>query len=102
MAENKSLKLQRSESFYIRDGWIEKLFIAIQDNKKGIFSKTEGIRILGVGSNMVKSIKYWGEASRLIIKKSKESFDLSKCGKLIYNNDPYLETNFSAFSLFPD
>lgn len=95
MAEIKSLKLQRSESFYIRDGWIEKLFMAIQENKKGIFSQSKGTRILGVGSNMVKSLRYWGEACRLVSQITKDAFDLSENGKLIYDNDPYLETNFS-------
>lgn len=95
MIDSKSLKFQRSESFYIRDGWVEKVFAAIKDDKKGIFSKSNGTRILGIGSNMVKSLRYWVEACRLVSSFSKDSIELSDKGKLIFDNDPYLETSFS-------
>ena len=41
----KILKLQRSESFYIRDGWIEKVFSAYGDGQKEAFSTKNGTKI---------------------------------------------------------
>ena len=90
----KILKLQRSESFYIRDGWIEKVFSAYGDGQKEAFSTKNGTRILGIGSNMVKSLRYWVEACQ-IATFSKNAFVLTNKGGLIYNNDPYMETSFS-------
>ena len=91
----KSLKLQRSESFYIRDGWIEKVFLAYKNNQIGTFSPKKGIKILGVGFNMVKSLRYWVEACRLVDSFGKDTFTLSDRGRLLYENDPYMESIFS-------
>lgn len=91
----KTLKLQRSESFYIREGWIEKVFSAYRDKKFGTFNSKSGTSVLGIGSNMVKSLRYWVEACRLVESFGKDSFELSNKGKLIYERDPYLETVFS-------
>ena len=53
------LKLRRHESFAIREGWIEKGLNAVNQHHKLTFSKSDGVKILGIGSNMVKSLKYW-------------------------------------------
>ena len=53
---NNSLKFKKNESFYIRDGWIEKALNAINENPEiNIFSKNNGMKVLGIGSNMVKT-----------------------------------------------
>ena len=57
-----ALKLKRSESFYIREGWIEKAINTIKEADHNIFTKNEGVRYLGIGSNMVKGLKYWLKA----------------------------------------
>lgn len=89
------LKLQRSESFYIRDGWIEKVFYAYNNDQRNAFSSKLGTRILGIGSNMVKSLRYWVEACQLVSSFGKDSFALSEKGMLLLENDPYMESIFS-------
>ena len=91
-----NLKFKKNESFYIRDGWFEKAINTINENTDNIFSKNNGISILGIGSNMVKSLKYWLVASN-IIESSINKTVLSDLGNLILKYDQYLESNFSWF-----
>lgn len=96
---NKTLnfKFKKNETFYLRDGWLEKAINAIYDNKpNNIFSKNNGISILGIGSNMVKSLKYWLQASNIIISTNTKT-ELSLFGELLYKYDRYLENQFSLF-----
>lgn len=92
-----ALKFKKSESFYLRDGWLEKAINAIHNNENiNIFSKNNGITILGIGSNMVKGLKYWLQASDIILSTNVKT-ELSNFGNLIYNYDKYIEDNFTLF-----
>lgn len=86
-----NFKFKHSESFVLRNGWGPK---ALQELKKhpheNVFSKTTGVLWLGVGSNMVTSIKYWLDAAH-IIKESNRLYVLDSFGKLIEQYDPYME-----------
>lgn len=94
---NNSLKFRKHESFYIRDGWIEKALNAIYSSPNvNIFAKNNGIKNLGIGSNMVKGLKYWLQAANLIETKGKDVV-LTSFGKLIIKYDKYLENNFTWF-----
>lgn len=95
------ITLKGNGSFYIREGWLTKGLVEIEKNPE-LFSKKyfEGADALGVGSVMAKSIKYWLMAAGLIVKKAEQSpvkYDIkkgsfiSKCGKLILENDKYIE-----------
>ena len=67
MINKETLKFKKNESFYIRDGWMEKAINTIKNNEgTNIFAKNDGINYLGIGSNMVKGLKYWLQASRII------------------------------------
>ncbi|MFR1524210.1 MAG: DUF4007 family protein [Bacilli bacterium] len=97
MNKTLNLKFKKNESFYLRDGWLEKAINAIYENKlNNIFSKNNGISILGIGSNMVKSLKYWLQASNVIISTNNKT-ELSLFGELLYKYDRYLENQFSLF-----
>lgn len=87
------LKLKRHESFSIREGWLAKGIKNVKENSK-TFSSAEATDILGVGTNMVKSLKYWMSATCLIKEENRETF-LSEFGSLIDIYDPYLEDIFS-------
>ena len=97
MNKTLNLKFKKNETFYLRDGWLEKAINAIYENKpNNIFSKNNGISILGIGSNMVKSLKYWLQASNVIISTNTKT-ELSLFGELLYKYDRYLENQFSLF-----
>ena len=90
---NKKLKLRRHESFSIRDGWLEKGLRTVKMHGQKTFSKDDGSRLLGLGSNMVKSLKYWMTASGLI--EGTNPIKITNFAELLYSNDPYLNDMFS-------
>lgn len=97
MISKETLKFKKNESFYIRDGWMEKAINTIKNNEgTNIFAKNDGINYLGIGSNMVKGLKYWLQASR-VIESSANKTILSCFGELIHKYDRYCETSFTWF-----
>ena len=52
----------------------------------------------GLGTNMVKSIRYWMQACGLLVKDGNKEI-LSDMAEIIYMNDPYLEDIFSLWIL---
>ena len=87
------LKLKRHESFSIREGWLAK---GIKNVKEygNVFALQNATDILGIGTNMVKSLKYWMTATKLIEEKNREIM-LSDFGSIINEYDTYLEDIFS-------
>ena len=90
---NNKVKMKRHESFSIREGWLAKGIRTVKKDSK-VFSSADATDILGIGTNMVKSLKYWLTATCLI-EEANRNVNLSKFGKLIDNYDPYLEDIFS-------
>lgn len=94
MSDKKSLPLKRHETFSIREGWLEK---AINEFNLDVncFSKEKGTRILGIGSNMVKSLRYWCTASQLIHFRQFRGNNFTELGNFLLVNDRYLEQKYS-------
>ncbi len=85
-----TLKFAGHETFAFRYGWLKKAVDSVKVDQK-IFSKEEAIVDFGVGKNMVKSIKYWGLATQILIE-DKAGLRVSEIGrKLLETWDPYLE-----------
>lgn len=89
----KTLKLKRHETFTIREGWLEKAINQIAANPT-TFGKDCGAKELGIGSNMVKSLRYWVQATNLISFNNKGAA-LTKLGEIIFKNDKYFEDDFT-------
>lgn len=89
----KKVKMKRHESFSIREGWLAKGIRAVKENPK-VFSSSDATDVLGIGTNMVKSLKYWMLATCLV-KDENKNIVLSEFGNLIDKYDPYLEDIFS-------
>ena len=82
----------RHESFALRYGWLTKGFQAFEQNSD-IFSSPDSIVTLGVGKNMVNSIRHWLRAARLI-EISSDKKEATLLGRKIFSKDgwdPYLE-----------
>jgi len=94
--EKNDYRFRRNETFYIRNGWFEKAINAIGENEKNIFYKNDGIEILGIGSNMVKGLKYWLQIANIIDTKVNSNI-LTNFGKLLYKYDRYLDEKFSWY-----
>ena len=91
-----TIRLKRNESFYIREGWFEKAINTIGETEKNIFYKNDGIKYLGIGSNMVKGLKYWLKAADVI---DPNTNLLSDFGNILFDYDKYLDELFSWFMI---
>lgn len=87
------VKMKRHESFSIREGWLVKGINAVKADPK-IFSSSDATDILGIGTNMVKSLKYWLIATG-VVSEDKKGLSLTELGKLIDKYDPYFDDLFS-------
>lgn len=89
------LKLKRHETFSIREGWIEKGIHYINQDARSM-SKECGTSVFGLGSNMVKSLRYWLTAACLATFRNGYAY-LNELGRLILKNDPYIDDDFSLW-----
>ena len=88
-----TLKLKRHETFSIREGWLEKGINKVSADYQ-CFQKDRGTKELGIGSNMVKSLKYWLQACK-IMKFGPKGAEFLPLGELLLRKDRYLENEFS-------
>lgn len=94
MSDKKSLKLKRHETFSIREGWLEKA-INLLEKYPNCFVKDNGQQILGIGTNMVKSLRYWVEACGLIKFSQGKGYFYEELGEFLKEKDPYLNNKTS-------
>ena len=88
------MRFRAHETFFIRKGWLSKGMKAVERNPYVFVSKDKNpMDILGVGSNMVKSIRYWMQAVGLTVESTsgRRSQSLTSLGKKIYKYDRYIE-----------
>ena len=88
------MKFRGHETFYIRRNWIPKGIKNIIKDPNVFMSTDENpMDILGIGSNMVKSLRYWLQALGISSENTtgKRKQTLTELGKIIYENDPYLQ-----------
>ena len=93
-----AIRLKGHEKFHLREGWIAKGLYGVSANPR-VFSGSDGTDQLGVGTNMVKSIKYWMLAMGLIREGQKNGAELTDLGKMILKYDPFLEDDLSLWLL---
>ena len=55
----------RHETFHPRYGWFRKAY-AVTKRDSQIFTRVDAPVLIGVGKNMVRSIRFWGLAAKLI------------------------------------
>lgn len=96
-ATNKvKIRLQGHEKFPLREGWINKALFEVPKDP-GVFLKKDATDTFGIGSNMVKSLRYWMKAFGLMEEVSGTGAVLSDAGKIIAQYDPYLENPFTLW-----
>ena len=91
--DKKKIKLQGHEKFPFREGWINKAFMILPSNPDA-FTRKNAPDLFGIGSNMVKSLRYWMRVFGLT---NKSGTELSEIGRLVAEYDPYLENTFSLW-----
>lgn len=92
------MKLRGHETFFIRKGWLSKGMKYV-NQQPDVFTAKESDRkpmdVLGIGSNMVLSLRYWLQAVGLTTEykgeKGKRIQKLTSFGELVFANDRYIE-----------
>lgn len=88
------MKFRAHETFFIRKGWISKGMKNVT-NDATVFMGVNGnpMDILGIGANMVKSLRYWLQAVKITSEPpaGRKEQTFTELGQLIYDNDPYIE-----------
>lgn len=83
------------ETFPFRYPWLKKGFDAVKDHG-GVFLRDDAITTLGVGKNMVRSIRHWCLAAGVLAEQPAADSTLrpTALGELLFDDaglDPYLE-----------
>lgn len=92
------MKIKGHEKFVLREGWLTKGIRGVSEDDH-LFSGNDGADKLGVGTNMVKSIRYWMQAFDLLEEDTKTGITLNTFGDKILNKDLYLEDAFTLWLL---
>ncbi|MBQ9849323.1 MAG: DUF4007 family protein [Clostridia bacterium] len=100
----KKVKLKGNESFNFREGWLRKGMRCVEEDET-LFSQDNVMERLGVGSKMVKSIRFWLQATGLCEEqyrnggRSRAQVITQNFGEIIKENDPYFDDIFTLFLL---
>ena len=92
--------LGRHETFALRFGWLTKGAQALMSGDP-VFEAEDATVQLGVGKNMVSSIRYWLQAARLI-ERTEAGWTLTGIGNYLFDDegcDPYLEDEATIWLL---
>lgn len=88
------MRFRAHETFFIRKGWLNKGMRNV-NNDPAVFMGTNGnpMDILGIGANMVKSLRYWLQAVNLTSEPNsgKREQTFTEFGRIVFENDPYIE-----------
>ncbi|MCF8001831.1 MAG: DUF4007 family protein [Halanaerobiales bacterium] len=89
------LYFSKHESFYPRIGWLRKGLDAVRKNNHIFLERTNAMEELGIGSNMVKALRYWLTAFDLTEEKSNSKGqtiqEITELGKHLLDFDEYFE-----------
>lgn len=89
-----AMRFRAHDTFFIRKGWLSKGMKAVDKAPDVFVSKEKNpMDELGIGSNMVKALRYWLQVVGLTTepKSGKRNQSFTELGKLIYEKDRYIE-----------
>ena len=103
MADGEYEVFSGHESFVCRYGWLPKLYEAVARDPELFAEDDEAIVTLGIGKNMVKSIRFWGQAFGLTKTGSGRTVEPTAFAVRLLDIkeglDPYLEDASSLWRL---
>ena len=88
------MKFRAHDTFAIRKGWLHKGMKHIKDNPRLFVDKNiNPMDELGIGSNMVKALRYWLQVFGLTEETSttQKYQEFTELGQLIWDNDLFME-----------
>ena len=94
LVEAAKLTFARHETFHPRYGWFRKAY-AVTKRDPQIFTREDAPVLVGVGKNMVRAIRFWGLAAKLIVEDRQDPGLIpTKFGQSLFGEsgwDPYME-----------
>jgi len=99
------MQFAKHQNFHIREGWLRKGMRAILKNPR-IFLEENAPDELGIGKNMVSSLRYWMQSTG-IAKEEYQMFNgvrqtcqlLTPFGEILNKFDPYFEDEVTLFAV---
>lgn len=88
------MRFRAHDTFFIRKGWLYKgMKNVVRDRTVFMGDNGNPMDILGIGANMVKSLRYWLQAVGLTAEppQGKKYQTLTSFGEIVYENDRYIE-----------
>lgn len=88
------MKFRAHETFFIRKGWLSKGMKHVRNKQDVFVDRDENpMDVLGIGSNMVKALRYWLQAVGLTQEPNagRRVQTFTDLGNSVYNHDRYIE-----------
>ena len=89
-----SMKFRAHDTFFIRKGWLSKGMKYVQQKPDVFVDRAENpMDVLGIGSNMVKALRYWLQAVGLTTEPriGRRNQVFTELGNQIFAYDRYIE-----------
>jgi len=103
MIRMQTMKFRAHETFFIRKGWLYKGLKHVDVNSKVFVDKeNKPTDILGIGTNMVKSLRYWMQAVGLtyeLKEKNTRYQRFTTFADIVWKNDKYMEEDGTLWFL---
>ncbi len=87
-------RISGHESFPCRYTWLPKAVRGLAENPKLFANEEQAMVDLGVGKNMVRSIRFWSQAAGVVRTRKEDGYSLTKFGVALLGergHDPFLE-----------
>jgi len=88
------MRFRAHDTFFIRKGWLYKgMKNVVRDRNVFMGANGNPMDILGIGANMVKSMRYWLQAVGLTVEplQGKKYQTLTSFGEIVFESDKYIE-----------
>ena len=97
-----AMKFRAHDTFFIRKGWLSKGMKYVQMSPDLFVSRDENpMDVLGIGSNMVKALRYWLQAVGLTVEQrfGRRVQQFTELGASIFEHDRFMEEMGTLFLL---
>ena len=88
------MRFSGHESFACRYAWLPKAYRAVAKNRAAFGNVEQAMVSLGVGKNMVRSIRFWAEVMGIVTPRKDKTLDTTYFGEAVFGDggfDPFLE-----------
>ena len=97
-----AMKFRAHDTFFIRKGWLSKGMKYVHNKPDVFVDKNENpMDVLGIGSNMVKALRYWLQTVGLTVepRSGRRTQVFTELGEAVYENDRFMEEMGTLFLL---